>query len=100
MSKKKKIVSEATVLEKDDDSVVAQFKTDSEGNIVVGVELEEVVKKMNLDVILAQPIIEQYESMFASLILDTGTKDLWQRAFFDVYLYALALKAGNGEGDE
>lgn len=101
MPKTKKAVSEVTILEEDEDSsIVARFQTDSDGNIVVGVELDEIVESMNLDVILAQPIIEKYESMFASLIFDKGTKDPWQHAFFDVYLYALAFEAREGDKNE
>lgn len=102
MSKKKKErISEVTVLEEQgDEKIVARFETDSEGNVIIGIDLEEIVKSMNIDSIVAQPIIEKYESMFATVILDKGTKDLWQHAFFDVYLYALALKAEKGEENE
>lgn len=99
--KKIKVSSNVTVTDDEkDDSLVARFHTDDEGNVIIGVELDEIIKSMNVETIIDQPIIEKYESMFATLILDQGTKDLWQHAFFDVYLYALALKVRKGEEDE
>lgn len=105
MTKRKAKVSKVTILGEDDkdNPIVARFQTDSEGNVNIGVELDKLLESMNLDIIVAQPIIEKYESMFASLIFDKSTKDKWQHAFFDVYLFALALKAKkggeNGEAD-
>lgn len=98
MPKRKKI-SEVTVLdgENEDNPIVVRYKMDSDGNTVIGVELGDVIDKMNLDIILAQPIIDRYESMFAELIFKEGTKDIWQHAFFDVYLFALAHEAKKGE---
>lgn len=101
MRKPKRKVNEVTVLGEDEDiSIVARFRADEDGNITIGVDLDGIIENMNLDVILGQPIIERYESMFASLIFDKGTKDLWQHAFFDVYLYALALDVREGEKNE
>lgn len=101
MSKTKRTINEVTVLgEDEDDSLVACFRVDADGNITIGVDLDGIIENMNLDAILGQSIIEKYESMFASLIFDKGTKDLWQHAFFDVYLYALALEVREGERNE
>lgn len=84
--KKKKIkVSNVTVTETEkEDSAVARFSVDEDGNMVIGVDLDEIVKSMNVETIIEQPIIEKYESMFATLILDKGTKDLWQHAFLSL----------------
>ncbi len=90
---KKKQVSRVTVVNDDlnDDNLIVRFKYNPEGELIIGANLEKIIEDMNLDAIIDQPIIEKYESMFATLIKTTGTKDMWQHAFFDVFLYALAL---------
>lgn len=89
----KRQVSKVTVVDDklNEDNLIVRFKYDPDGELIIGANLEKIVEDMNLDAIIDQPIIEKYESMFASLIQITGTKDIWQHAFFDVYLYALAL---------
>lgn len=94
--KQKRQVSNVTILGdadfEQDENLVVRFKYDQDGELVIGANFDKIIEDMNLIAIIDQPIIEKYESMFASLIQDTRTKDMWKHAFFDVYLYALALK--------
>jgi hypothetical protein len=103
--KKERKVSQVTILgdeTQEQSDIVVRFQYDNEGNLVIGADMDKLKERMNIEAILEQPIIDKYESMFASLIHDTGTKDMWQHAFFDVYLYALAhtIKKEQEEEDE
>ena len=101
--KQKKQVSQVTILgdaDQEQDDMVVRFQYDTEGNLVIGTNREKIVESMNIDAIIEQPIIDKYDSMFASLMKDTGTQGMWERAFFDTYLYALALTVRREEEEE
>jgi len=74
------------------DNLVANFDLDEDGNIIVGADLTDFIESMDLDTIIAQPVIDNYNSIFGSLIVNKGTLSTYEQAFFDVFVYALALK--------
>ncbi len=76
----------------DMDDLVATFDIDKEGNVIVGADLKKFIESMKLDDIIAQPILDRYNSVFGKLIVDEGTFSVYQQAFFDIFVYALALK--------
>jgi hypothetical protein len=84
-------MTRATVTDdKKDPELVATFTRDENGDIILGANLEKIIEGMDIDTIIEQPLIEKYQSMFAKLLFDPATKDAWQRAFFDMFIFALA----------
>ncbi len=80
-----------TVIE-DEDSLVATFDMDEDGNVVVGADLKGFIDTMKLDEIIEQPVLDRYNSVFGKLIVEKGTLSTYEQAFFDLFIYALALK--------
>jgi len=85
------VTGKMTVVENDNEAV-ATFDMDEAGNLVVGADLSKFIESMKIDEIVAQPIIDRYNSMFGKLILNKGTFSAYEQAFFDLFIYALALK--------
>jgi hypothetical protein len=84
-------MSSITVVEGRDD-LVATFDLDEEGNVIVGANLKKFIESMKLDDIIEQPILNRYNSMFGKLIVDEKTVSMYEQAFVDLFIYALALK--------
>ncbi len=80
-----------TVVE-DTDDLIASFELDEEGNVVVGADLKDFINTMKLDEIIAQPVLDRYNSLFGRLIVEQGTLSPYEQGFFDLFVYALALK--------
>lgn len=80
-----------TVVE-DKDDLVASFEMDKDGNLLVGADLKKFIESMKLDDIIEQPVLDRYNSMFGKLIIEKGTLSVYEQAFFDLFVYALALK--------
>lgn len=80
-----------TVVE-DKDDLVATFEMDGDGNLIVGADLKKFIESMKLDDIIAQPVLDRYNSVFGKLIVEKGTLSVYEQGFFDLFVYALALK--------
>jgi hypothetical protein len=85
-------VVESNEEEYDRESAVATFDMDEDGNVIVGADLKKFIGSMKIDEILAQPIVDNYNSMFGKLIVSDSTFSIYEQAFFDLFIYSLALK--------
>lgn len=92
MQKPKITVVESTEDEYDRENAVATFDMDDEGNVIVGADLKKFIESMKIDEIIAQPIVDNYNSMFGKLIVSEGTFSVYEQAFFDLFIYSIALK--------
>ena len=68
------------------------IEEDSDGNLVAKADLNQI--KLDIDSIIDLEILSRYNSMFGSLLIakDKGTFSPYEQAFYELFIYALALK--------